>query len=267
MGFSTSIKDEIFSKSARHCCVCHRYKGINIEIHHITPKKQGGKDTFENAIALCFDCHADAGHYFAGHPKGSKLSPTELIKHKEEWFNIVQKNNINIPKETLAEVVIENDDFKGYFSPSFIKEKIKYLDRNLLKETYELLGKNTDDIILELKQNNEIYFPFNFLYKKIKTYDDYIDFLNGDFPEKKILELLDETQNINCQPIKYLIPNSFNHYEREINLSNCVLNLKLINKGSEILKDYKLYFTFENIVSVENVNKKTSLFNTKAHIY
>jgi hypothetical protein len=28
----------------------------------------------------------DAGHYFAGHPKGSKFSPTELLRHKGEWF-------------------------------------------------------------------------------------------------------------------------------------------------------------------------------------
>ena len=78
MGFPSKIREDIFVKSARHCCVCHRYKGIKVEIHHILPKKQGGEDTFENAISLCFDCHSDAGHYFAGHPKGSKFSPEEL---------------------------------------------------------------------------------------------------------------------------------------------------------------------------------------------
>ena len=76
--------------SARHCAVCRRYKGVKIEVHHIKPKNQGGKDTFENAIPLCFDCHSDAGHYFANHPKGTKFSPAELKKHKKEWFRIVQ---------------------------------------------------------------------------------------------------------------------------------------------------------------------------------
>ncbi len=94
MAFSKKVKDEIFVLSARHCCVCHKSKGIKLEIHHITPKQQGGLDTIENAICLCFDCHADAGHYFSGHPKGSKFSPQELIKHKEVWFKIVREHKI-----------------------------------------------------------------------------------------------------------------------------------------------------------------------------
>ena len=77
MGFSQKIKEDILVASARHCCVCRRYRGVKIEIHHIKPEEQGGEDSFENAIALCFDCHADAGHYFAKHPKGVKISPTE----------------------------------------------------------------------------------------------------------------------------------------------------------------------------------------------
>lgn len=71
-----------------------------MEIHHILPQEQGGQDTFENAIPLCFDCHSDAGHYFAKHPKGTRFSPQELKKHKETWFNIVKENKISIKEET-----------------------------------------------------------------------------------------------------------------------------------------------------------------------
>ena len=94
MGFSQKIKEDALVAAARHCCVCRKFKGLNIEVHHIIPKAQGGKDTFENAIPLCPDCHADAGHYFAGHPRGIKLSPTELKKHKIDWYKIVSENNI-----------------------------------------------------------------------------------------------------------------------------------------------------------------------------
>lgn len=94
MAFSKNIKDEIFVLSARHCCVCHKSKGIKLEVHHIIPRQQGGLDIIENAICLCFDCHADAGHYFADHPKGSKFSPSELLKHKEAWFKIVKEHKI-----------------------------------------------------------------------------------------------------------------------------------------------------------------------------
>lgn len=101
MGFTSKTKEDILVASARHCCVCHRYKGVKIEIHHIKPKEQGGKDTFENAIPLCFDCHSDAGHYFSKHPKGTKFSPSELKKHKKKWFENVNKNSIPQKEDNL----------------------------------------------------------------------------------------------------------------------------------------------------------------------
>lgn len=30
---------------------------LNVQVHHITPRKDGGKDTFENLITLCEECH------------------------------------------------------------------------------------------------------------------------------------------------------------------------------------------------------------------
>jgi len=94
MGFSKKIKENILVASARHCCICHRYKGIKIEVHHIIPKEQGGNDSFENAIALCYDCHSDVGHYNVKHPRGAKLSIDELKKHKTAWLEIVKNNKI-----------------------------------------------------------------------------------------------------------------------------------------------------------------------------
>lgn len=99
MSFSRKVKDEVLVSSARHCCVCHRFKGIKIEVHHIIPKEQGGLDTIENAIPLCFDCHSDAGHYYAQHPKGTKFSTSELGKHRDKWFKIVERNQIPLKKE------------------------------------------------------------------------------------------------------------------------------------------------------------------------
>jgi len=269
MSFPQKIKDEIFVKCARHCCVCHKPKGLNIEVHHITPKKQGGQDTFENAIALCFDCHSDAGHYFAGHPKGSKLSPNELIKHKEEWFAIVQKNKIDAPKDVFVDIVVNNLDFEGYFKPKFIKEETRFIDRNSYKRLYELIGKDPMERVKDLKDRNKLgpyYIPF---INKINTYDEYIDYLNGDFPEKNYLETQDENSNTDCQPIKHLFPDILysRRQNKEVNLSNCVLNLKLINYGPAILDDYKVYMTFENVVEADSVNKNKEFLDTTKYEY
>ncbi len=170
MGFSDAIKQEIMVRSARHCCVCHRSKGLNIEVHHITPKAQGGDDSIENAIALCFDHHADAGHYFAGHPKGLKLSPAELQNHKEVWFEIVKEHKIQDPKNAAAELTITNKDFSGLLSPIFVRETTTYSDRNSLKRIYELLGKDPNSYVEEFKAGmniNDIYWTHKM--SKIKT--------------------------------------------------------------------------------------------------
>ena len=94
MGFPRNVRNEILIDSARHCCICHRYKGVKVEVHHIEPESSGGTNTYDNGIALCFDCHADAGHYNPSHPRGTKFSPAELKKAKENWFHIVKDNNI-----------------------------------------------------------------------------------------------------------------------------------------------------------------------------
>lgn len=267
MGFSKKIKTEILVKSARHCCCCRRYKGLKIEVHHIKPQHLGGDNTLENAIALCLDCHADAGHYNDKHPKGSKFSPEELFKCKEEWFKIVSENKIESPKSNSVELVIDNKNYLGNFTPIFIREKTTYTE-DCLKSTAKLLGKNPLDYLHESqKQNtfgNPYYVPF---LNSLKTYDEYIDFLNGDYPKKDYLKTEDENENIDCQPTKYHLPSFMSSSTKEINLSNCILNLKFINHGPEVLEDYKIYLSFENVVQVDSVNKSSSFTDLYQYKY
>ncbi len=95
MGFSKKVKERALVASARHCCICHKSTGINIEVHHIHQAADGGKDTFENAIPLCFDCHANAGHYNDRHPKGIKYTSSELQAHRDNWYKIVQEGDLD----------------------------------------------------------------------------------------------------------------------------------------------------------------------------
>lgn len=98
MTFSKSVREQALIESARHCCVCHRYKGVKIEVHHIVPLDSGGDDSPDNAIALCFDCHADAGHYNPKHPRGSKFSPDELLEARETWHRTVRSQGLSGPE-------------------------------------------------------------------------------------------------------------------------------------------------------------------------
>ena len=90
------VRDKALVLAARHCSVCHRYKGVKVEAHHIIQEADGGPNDLENAIVSCHDCHTDAGHYNPKHPRGTKFSPQELRKHRERWYEIVENNRIEI---------------------------------------------------------------------------------------------------------------------------------------------------------------------------
>jgi len=99
MGFSEETRLRALVAAARHCSVCHRYKGVKVEVAHIVSETEGGSDEFDNAIVLCFDCHCDAGHYNVRHPRGSKFSVEELKTARDEWYKLVKEQHIRPPSE------------------------------------------------------------------------------------------------------------------------------------------------------------------------
>jgi len=88
MGFNRTEASKLLVLCHRRCCVCHRYCGIKIELHHIKPSEEGGDDSIGNAIPLCFECHAEVQLYNDSHPRGRKFRPDELQEHKEQWLKI-----------------------------------------------------------------------------------------------------------------------------------------------------------------------------------
>jgi hypothetical protein len=99
MAFDNATRAKALVAAARHCCVCHRYKGVKVEVHHVVPEAEGGDDTLENAITLCFDCHADAGHYNTRHPRGSRFSQNELRRARSTWHATVLRGSLSAPPE------------------------------------------------------------------------------------------------------------------------------------------------------------------------
>lgn len=59
-----------------------------METDHIVPGEAGGPDTIDNAIPVCFECHAEIHSYNDKHPRGRKFQPDELRLHKEQWLDI-----------------------------------------------------------------------------------------------------------------------------------------------------------------------------------
>ncbi len=91
MPFPRNDVEALLVACHRRCCVCHRFCGVKIETDHIVSTADGGSDAIENAIPVCFECHAEIHSYNDRHPRGRKFQPDELRRHKEQWLEICRE--------------------------------------------------------------------------------------------------------------------------------------------------------------------------------
>ncbi len=87
-GFPRTQAEDLLVKCHRRCCICHRFCGTKIEIDHIEQRSQSQDDTIDNAIPVCFECHAEIHSYNHEHPRGRKFRPDELRQHRDQWLKI-----------------------------------------------------------------------------------------------------------------------------------------------------------------------------------
>jgi hypothetical protein len=76
----------------RSCCVCHRFCGVKMEIDHIIQQADEGPGTYENAIPVCLECHAEIHSYNPRHPRGRKFQPGEVRAHRDQWLSICKEH-------------------------------------------------------------------------------------------------------------------------------------------------------------------------------
>jgi hypothetical protein len=93
MAFPSTKAASLLAAVHRRCCICHRFCGTKIELHHMVPKGQKGTDQIDNAIPVCFECHADMETYNRQHPRGRSFTPAELRQHKAHWLKICETNS------------------------------------------------------------------------------------------------------------------------------------------------------------------------------
>lgn len=80
--FNEEQKVKVLLWCARHCCLCGKHCGVAIEVAHI----EKGSNDIDNAIPLCFQCHAEVGHYNRSHPRGRKYKNRELRARRDQVY-------------------------------------------------------------------------------------------------------------------------------------------------------------------------------------
>jgi hypothetical protein len=66
--------------------LCKKACGLDIEVDHIKPVAAGGTNAIDNAIPLCYKCHAKVHHYNDLHPRGTKYWNEELKIRREQVY-------------------------------------------------------------------------------------------------------------------------------------------------------------------------------------
>lgn len=105
--FSEEIKQKCLLWSDRHCCLCGKICGTDIEIAHISEPED---NTLDNAIPLCYDCHAAIGHYNVEHPRGNRYRSAELKARREQIYERHTSHLVPPLNIQLGPIGNENED-------------------------------------------------------------------------------------------------------------------------------------------------------------
>ena len=134
MSFNRAEVSDLLVQIHRRCCICHRFCGVKIETDHIVPSDDGGSDEIENAIPVCFECHAEIHSYNDHHPRGRKFSPDELKRHKIQWLQTCRDHpELFVAAARVADVgplqaLLDELDFNKVVSKSESGRGAQFLD-------------------------------------------------------------------------------------------------------------------------------------------
>jgi hypothetical protein len=223
MGFPESVKVQVLVACKRCCCLCETFRGTKIEIHHIKQVAEGGDNTFDNAIPLCFDCHADMTSYDFKHPKGNKYTEKELKQRRNNWYEKVKNINlpdINYPKSenTKGDEINYNRIIKIIHECIIFIKRTNFaslFDRNKLNSLLEIIDATNDPLFvfrnkdLELLKDNLLQniVSFNYLinyytyptnnssFSSVYTGQEYNN-EHYDYVEKIIYKIKDSAKNL-----------------------------------------------------------------------
>jgi hypothetical protein len=161
MGFAENDVNDLLTECHRRCCICHRFCGVKMEIDHIDPWAASHNDTIDNAIAVCFDCHAEIHLYNPAHPRGRKFRSTELRLHRDQWLDICRSHPevfaaspVVAPAGTIGALDQEIDFNLGVARHTGIGEvgcpfSVTQFDRAVADGTYSILSEELREKLRE----------------------------------------------------------------------------------------------------------------------
>jgi hypothetical protein len=89
VSFPQAVVDDLLARTGRMCAICRRRHGV--QVHHMIPRHEGGKDDADNAIPLCPNCHDEVHAGYAPGRVTRRYTIEELRKHLAQTVEAVSK--------------------------------------------------------------------------------------------------------------------------------------------------------------------------------
>lgn len=96
MSIPQALVDKTLADCGRRCCICRRFAPLHLQVHHIKPREEGGKDVEDNLIAICLTCHADV---HTGTKLTRRFTKGELKLHKKAVVAAVRDGRLEVPPD------------------------------------------------------------------------------------------------------------------------------------------------------------------------
>jgi len=163
---SLRLKIRVFERDRWKCRDCNSdFSGDKfnnkLDIHHIIPKSVWGKDSFENLITLCKNCHRKAPHF-----PNKKLEEIAFNNYKESLKELSKKKKI-IDKDRddlwrISKKKIIFREFKWWLvrNKKVSGKKILQISKRIVKEHPEYF-----EALVEYEKTGELPKDFNKLRK------------------------------------------------------------------------------------------------------
>jgi hypothetical protein len=165
MGFQQEEAEKLLSATGRRCCICGLLH--NVQLHHIVPEKEEGRDDIDNAIPLCPNCHDNvhASHipgrttrsYTANELKLHRQRTIESVHRGTQWVpvNYVQEKDIAPLSRPIEEEhpngyrIIWNDRLGGFIEPTPPSDAIALEDEVVVESISHHVDSNAIAFWLE----------------------------------------------------------------------------------------------------------------------
>lgn len=121
---SKKTRFEVFKRDVFKCQYCGSVPpNVVLEVDHLTPVFEGGKNNIDNLITACFDCNRGKGKHLLSSLPNSTQEKAEVLKEKIIQYKEYQKLSQRLEEIMNHDLSLINDIYMENFDGYYLKEK------------------------------------------------------------------------------------------------------------------------------------------------